>query len=119
SLAVVMRGLALRDVRPRHWLAVGTKQLSVSFLNGVLISTTSAAAVFLWSHSVGLAFIIGTSMLASMCIAGLAGAIIPVGLSAMKQDPAQSSSIVLTTVTDVTGFLSFLGLATMFVGLLE
>ena len=54
-----------------------------------------------------------------MVIAGLSGAIIPIALKAMKQDPAQSSSIVLTTVTDVVGFFSFLGLATLFSSLLE
>jgi len=52
-------------------------------------------------------------------IAGLSGAIIPIALKAMKQDPAQSSSIVLTTVTDIVGFFSFLGLATLLSGLLE
>jgi magnesium transporter len=67
----------------------------------------------------GLTFIIGLSMITSMVIAGLSGAIIPIALKAMKQDPAQSSSIVLTTVTDVVGFFSFLGLATLFSSLLE
>jgi magnesium transporter len=58
-------------------------------------------------------------MIISMVIAGLSGAIIPIALQAMKQDPAQSSSIVLTTVTDVVGFFSFLGLATLLSSLLE
>jgi magnesium transporter len=58
-------------------------------------------------------------MIISMVIAGLSGAIIPITLKAMKQDPAQSSSIVLTTITDVVGFFSFLGLATLLSSLLE
>jgi len=62
--------------------------------------------------------VIGISMVTSMCIAGLAGAIIPIILKALDQDPAQSSSIFLTTVTDVVGFFSFLGLATVFSHLL-
>ena len=58
------------------------------------------------------------AMIASMIIAGIAGAAIPMLLTAMRQDPAQSGSIILTTVTDVLGFLSFLGLATLLSGLL-
>lgn len=119
SLAVVMRGLALRDIRPTQWLKVSGKEVYVAFFNGVAISATTSAAVYLWSRSFGLTLVVGVSMILSMCIAGLAGALIPVGLSAMKQDPAQSSSIILTTVTDVTGFFSFLGLATLLASLLE
>jgi magnesium transporter len=85
----------------------------------VAVSATACLAVALWSRSLGLTFIIGLSMILSMVIAGLSGAIIPIALKAMKQDPAQSSSIVLTTVTDVFGFFSFLGLATLFSSLLE
>jgi magnesium transporter len=119
SLAVVIRGLALRDIRPSQWFRVSGKEVYVAFLNGVAVSATACLAVALWSRSLGLTFVIGLSMILSMVIAGLSGAIIPIALKAMKQDPAQSSSIVLTTVTDVFGFFSFLGLATMFSSLLE
>jgi magnesium transporter len=61
-----------------------------------------------------LAGVIGVSMILSMVIAGISGAAIPLLLTAARQDPAQSSSIVLTTVTDVAGFLSFLGIASLF-----
>ena len=119
SLAVVMRGLALRDIRPSQWFKVSGKEVSVSFLNGLAIAATASVAVALWSHSVGLTLVIGISMVVSMVIAGLSGAIIPITLKALKQDPAQSSSIVLTTITDVVGFFSFLGLATVFSQFLE
>ncbi len=119
SLAVVMRGLALRDIRPSQWLKVSGKEVYVSFLNGIAIALTACIAVALWSHSVGLTIVIGISMVVSMVIAGLSGAIIPLTLKALKQDPAQSSSIVLTTITDVVGFFSFLGLATVFSQFLE
>jgi magnesium transporter len=62
--------------------------------------------------------VIGVAMVLSMVIAGASGAAIPIIIAAFGQDPAQSSSIVLTTVTDVMGFLSFLGLAALFVNLL-
>ena len=118
SLAVVIRGLALRDIRPSEWLEVSGKEVLVAFLNGLAVAATACLAVALWSRSFGLTFVIGVSMIISMVIAGLSGAIIPMILKALKQDPAQSSSIVLTTVTDVVGFFSFLGLATLFSNLL-
>lgn len=118
ALAVTMRGLALREVRLRHWWRVGGKELAVGALNGIGVAVVTALAVFWWSDSRGLALVIGTAMVVSMVIASLAGASIPMLLAALGQDPAQSSSIVLTTVTDVMGFFSFLGLATALSGLL-
>jgi magnesium transporter len=76
------------------------------------------AGVYAWSASAGLSLVIGVAMVMSMTIAAVAGAGVPLVLRALGQDPAQSSSIVLTTVTDVMGFLSFLGLASAFSGLL-
>ncbi|MDH4185581.1 MAG: magnesium transporter [Nitrospira sp.] len=119
SLAVVMRGLALRDIRPAQWLRVTSKEVGVALLNGIAIAATTSAAVFWWSRSPGLTMVIGISMVISMCIAGLFGAIIPIVLKSLNQDPAQSSSIILTTVTDIVGFFSFLGLATTFSRFLE
>lgn len=119
SLAVVMRGLALRDIRPAQWLRVTGKEVGVALLNGIAIAATTSAAVYLWSRSPGLTMVIGVSMVTSMCIAGLFGAVIPIVLKSLNQDPAQSSSIILTTVTDIVGFFSFLGLATTFSRFLE
>ncbi|HQU28817.1 MAG: magnesium transporter [Nitrospira sp.] len=118
SLAVVIRGLALRDIRPSQWLRVCGKEVYVAFFNSLAVAAAACLAVGMWSRSFGLTVIIGVSMVISMVIAGLSGAIIPIALKALKQDPAQSSSIVLTTVTDVVGFFSFLGLATIFSSLL-
>jgi magnesium transporter len=113
ALAVTMRGLALREVRVSHWPRVSLKELNVSLINGVAVATTTALGVYVWSRSLGLALVIGLSMVISMSIAGLAGASVPMVLSALGQDPAQSSSIILTTITDVVGFFSFLGIATL------
>jgi magnesium transporter len=118
ALAVTMRGLALREVRVRHWLVVAIKEVRVAFLNGVAVAVTTSAAVYVWSRSPGLTLVIGLSMVLSMVAAGLAGAAIPMLLTAIRQDPAQSSSIILTTVTDVVGFFSFLGIATLLAGML-
>ena len=119
SLAVVIRGLALRDIRPSEWMRVSGKEVFVAFLNSLAVAGVACLAVALWSRSLGLTLVIGVSMVISMVIAGLSGAIIPMALKAIKQDPAQSSSIVLTTVTDIVGFLSFLGLATFFSSFME
>lgn len=118
ALAVVLRGLALREITLRHWPKVMVKELTAGFINGVAVAVVTCAGVYFWSGSAGLVMVIGLAMVMSMAIAGVAGAVIPVLLSAVGQDPAQSSSIVLTTVTDVFGFLSFLGLATAFASIL-
>lgn len=112
ALAVTMRGLALREIRISQWFKVARKEIMVGFINGVAVALTTGIIVYFWASSLGIAIVIGISMIISMIIAGFAGAVIPVLLKAMGQDPATSSSIILTTVTDICGFLSFLGLAT-------
>ncbi|AWX45821.1 Magnesium transporter MgtE [Flagellimonas maritima] len=112
ALAVTMRGLALKEIRISQWFKVARKEIMVGFINGVAVALTTGIIVYFWASSTGIAIVIGISMIVSMVIAGFAGAIIPIGLKAIGQDPATSSSIILTTVTDICGFLSFLGLAT-------
>jgi magnesium transporter len=116
ALAVTMRGLALREISVRHWLAVTVKEISVGFLNGVAVAVTCAIGVLVWSGSFGLMFVIAVSMVLAMVAAGFAGAVVPISVTRLGQDPAQSSSIILTTVTDVAGFFSFLGIATLLAG---
>ncbi|WP_341503821.1 magnesium transporter [Gallaecimonas sp. GXIMD4217] len=119
ALAVTMRGLTLREITPRHWRQVLFKEMSTGLLNGIAIALTCALGVFVWSQSLGLSLIIAISMVISLVVAGSAGALVPVMLKRLGQDPAQSSSIVLTTVTDIAGFLSFLGVATLLSGMLS
>ena len=118
ALAVTMRGLTLREVTTRHWFKVMTKEAGAGVVNGIAIAITCAAGVFFWSGSSGLALVIGLAMVISMTIAGIAGALVPIILQKLGQDPAQSSSIFLTTVTDITGFMSFLGIAALLSNLL-
>lgn len=112
ALAVTMRGLALREIGISQWFVVARKELLVSAINGVAVALTTSIIVFFWASSFGLSIVIGISMILSMAIAGLSGALIPMILQSLGQDPASSSSIILTTITDIVGFLSFLGLAT-------
>jgi magnesium transporter len=97
---------------------VSFKEAGVGAINGVAVAMVTGAGVLVWSHSFGLCLVIALAMVLSMSIAGVTGALIPMVLTALGQDPAQSSSIVLTTVTDVSGFMSFLGLATLFSAML-
>ncbi len=113
ALAVTMRGLALREIRTKHWMRVALKEISVGAINGIAVAVVTSLGVWVWSRSTGLAMVIGIAMVMSMTIASISGASVPLVLKAMGQDPARSSSVILTTVTDVMGFFSFLGLATV------
>ena len=113
ALAVTMRGLVLREISLRHWPKVLIKEVNVGLMNGLAIAATTALGVYVWSRSFGLVLIISAAMVISMVIAGLAGALVPILLQKLGLDIAQSSSIILTTVTDVVGFFSFLGIATL------
>lgn len=112
ALAVTMRGLALREITVNHWFRVMRKEMNAGLWNGVAIAITCGIGVFVWSGSIGLVLVIAVSMVISMVSAGIAGALVPIVLSRLGQDPAVASSIILTTVTDVAGFFSFLGIAT-------
>jgi len=118
ALAVTMRGLTLREILPSYWLRVARKEIAVGFINGCAIALITSLIVFVWASSAALAAVIGVSMVFSMVVAGVSGVVIPITLQKLGYDPAQSSAIVLTTVTDVVGFMSFLGLATILSGTL-
>lgn len=119
ALAVTMRGLVLREISLRHWPAVVWKEAATGMVNGLAIAATAGLGVYIWSGSAGLVWVISIAMVISMIVAGLAGALVPMLLRRFGQDPATASSIILTTVTDVVGFFSFLGIATLFAGMLE
>jgi magnesium transporter len=114
ALAVTMRGLVLREVSLRHWPAVVGKEALTGLVNGVAVAATTGLGVYAWSRSWALVAVIVLAMVVSMLAAGLAGALVPMLLRRFGQDPATASSIILTTVTDVVGFFSFLGIATLF-----
>jgi len=119
ALAITMRGLVLREISLRHWPRVVAKEAGAGFINGLAVAATTAIAVYFWSGSMGLVNVIASAMVIAMVIAGVAGALVPIVLSRFGMDPATASSIVLTTVTDVAGFFSFLGIATLLAGSLS
>jgi len=114
ALAVTMRGLVLREISLRHWPAVVGKEALTGLVNGLAVAATTGIGVYAWSRSGALVGVITLAMVISMLAAGLAGALVPMLLRRFGQDPATASSIILTTVTDVVGFFSFLGIAAMF-----
>ena len=88
-----------------------SKEFLVGFFNGLIFAAISALLIFVWFHDVGLSILIAVAMIINMTVAGFFGILIPVSLDKLKIDPAISSSVFVTTVTDIFGFLSFLGLA--------
>ncbi len=111
ALAVTVRGIALREVSARDMRRLVFKELVAGAANGLALALVCGAGVYLWSGSTGLAVVISCAMILSMPAAGVSGVVVPMLLAKLNQDPATASSIILTTVTDVTGFLSFLGIA--------
>ena len=90
------------------------KESGLGIINGAIIGTVTAVVAWLWNGNPYLGLVIGLGMLVNLFFAGLAGASIPIVMKNLGLDPAQSSSIILTTITDVIGFLAFLGFAVLF-----
>ena len=114
SLAVVMRGLVMREIPERDIKKLVWKECKVGVINGVVIGLVTAGIAWMWQGNPFLGLVIGLAMIVNLTVAGLAGAAIPVLMKKVGLDPAQSSSIILTTVTDVLGFFAFLGFAVIF-----
>lgn len=114
SLAVVMRSLVMREIPADKIRALVWKETLVGTLNGVAIGIVTGLIAWAWHGNPYLGVVIGLGMLANLVVAGFSGAAIPLAMKAMRLDPAQCSSIILTTITDVMGFFAFLGLALVF-----
>ncbi|MDJ0872010.1 MAG: magnesium transporter, partial [Gammaproteobacteria bacterium] len=114
TLTLAIRGLALGQISSANtrWLAF--KEIGVGMLNGVFWAVVVGAIAFVWFGSVGIGLVISAAMVLNLLAAALSGVAIPLILDRLGIDPALSGAVVLTTVTDVVGFMSFLGLATLF-----
>ncbi len=117
TLAVTIRLLATKELTSDNLLKIVNKEFYVGFLNGLLFSFISAVFVFFWFYDFNLSILIGVSMIINMIFASLSGIVIPALLNKYKIDPAIASTVFVTTVTDVIGFLSFLGLASLFLAI--
>ncbi len=114
TLTLTIRGLALGQVSSSNLRWLGNKELMVGLLNGFIWAVVVAIVTYLWFQNASIALIIAAAMMLNLIAAAFSGVLIPVILTRMGIDPALSAAVVLTTVTDVVGFLSFLGLATLF-----
>jgi len=114
TTTLVTRGLALQQVDPGNWMRVLAKETGVATINGVLWATVMAVVAFLWFGHLGLGLVFGVSMLITLLVAAWSGALIPVAMSRRSIDPAVASAVVVVAIADVVGFLTFLGLATVF-----
>ena len=114
TLTIVIRGLALGQVGSGNARLLLYRELGIGLLNGVLWAVVVAAVAAAWFSDLWLGVVIGFAIVINLFIAAFSGAIIPLILRRMNIDPALAGGVVLTTVTDVVGFIAFLGLATVF-----
>ncbi len=114
TLMLVIRGIALNQIGKTNSRSLLWKELAVGALNGVLWAGVVAVVTGFWFQSQSLGLLIGAALIINLIFAALAGATIPLTLKRMKIDPAIAGGVILTTVTDVIGFFSFLGLASIF-----
>ena len=114
TLAVTVRSLATKDLTKNNFSKNVFKEFNIGILNGVIFAVISSLIVQFWFNDIQLSMIISISMVLTMIVAGLFGILIPVTLKKMNIDPAISSSVFVTTITDVIGFVSFLGVGAYF-----
>ncbi len=114
TLTIAIRGIALGQLGRRNARALMLKEVSVGLLNGLMWACVVSVIVVFWFDNTSLGFIIGLAMIVNLIVAALAGAMIPLGLKHYGIDPAIAGGVILTTVTDVVGFMTFLGLASLY-----
>ena len=114
TLAVTIRALATKELSGRNIGKIVTKEFLIGILNGIIFAIITGVIVHLWFKEINLSILIAVSMILNMIVAGLFGILIPVSLKKFNIDPALASSVFVTTITDVVGFLSFLGLGAYF-----
>lgn len=117
TLTVTIRGMALGEIKGDLARRMVTKEIIIALLNGAAIGLLVGVVGLLWKGSILMGFIVAVAMFLNTLAAAIAGTLIPLALRAVKADPALSSSIFLTTVTDIAGFFFFLGLASLLVPL--
>ena len=114
TLTVAVRALAVKELTASNTLKIIIKETFIGGINGIIFAIIISLVSMYWFHDLLLGIIIGLAMVLNLIVAGFAGIIIPLTLDRLKIDPALASGVILTTITDVFGFLSFLGLATLF-----
>lgn len=114
TLTLVVRGLALGQVSALNSHKLLNKEVLVGFMNGLIWAVVVSIVAGVWFHNFSISMLLGAAMIINLACAAAAGVLIPVALDKMGVDPALAGGVLLTTVTDVVGFMAFLGLATLF-----
>ena len=113
TLTIAVRALAVKELTPTNALKIVFKETFIGGINGLIFALIISLVSMYWFNDTLLGIVIGVAMVLNLIVAGFAGTIIPLTLEKLKVDPALASGVILTTITDVFGFLSFLGLATL------
>jgi magnesium transporter len=113
TLTVAVRALALKELTPANAMRIVGKEILVGGINGIVFAILMGLIAWFWFDNWLIGAVLACAMIINLIMAGFAGTIVPLTLDRLKIDPAIASAVVLTTVTDVIGFLSFLGLATL------
>ena len=114
TLTIVLRGLTLEQINTSNIRWLFKRELAVSIINGIVLSLFVGVSTFLWFEDKILSVLISCALVINLISSVIAGILVPLALRKFNQDPAISGSVVVTTVTDVIGFISFLGLATLY-----
>ena len=114
TLTVAVRAIAVKELTTSNALKIITKETFIGGINGMIFAIIISFISVYWFENLMLGLIIGIAMISNLILAGFAGIVIPLVLDKLRVDPALASAVILTTITDVFGFLSFLGLATLF-----
>ena len=114
TLTIVLRGLTLEQINTSNIKWLFKRELAVSIINGIVLSALVAVSTYLWFQDYTLAILIASALTINLISSVIAGIVVPLILRKLNQDPAIGGSVVVTTVTDVVGFFSFLGLATIY-----
>ena len=118
TLTLIVRSIALGELIPGSTWKLLAKELGLGLVHGLVVGVLVASIAFGWHRNEFIAIVVGTAMVANMMVAGVSGVLVPLGLRALKIDPALASAVAVTTVTDVVGFLIYLGLAAAMIGLI-
>jgi magnesium transporter len=114
TLTIAVRGLATQELQPANMLRVVYREIGVGLFNGVFFAIITGLIAAFWFDSASLGVVLAAAMVVNLFVAALAGILIPIGFSRAGIDPALASTVFVTTVTDVIGFLAFLSFATIF-----
>ena len=114
TLTIVLRGLTLEQINSSNLSWLFKRELAVAILNGLVLAILIGISTFFWFGDITLALLIAAALIINLISSVVAGIFVPLVLRRFEQDPAIAGSVVVTTVTDVVGFVSFLGLATIF-----